>query len=184
MITHNELTKRSESHSSDRRDRADIEPQRKGSEVRHTMDNTVFGRPMEIRMVEDSLTDAGLAADALNFGKVKHRLTIVCDGTEAMEFLHREGRFARAPRPDLILLDLTLPKLDGRSVLAKVKADDDLSEIPVVIMTASTAEKDRLRAENLRVDGYMVKPLELAKFIKLVKLLKKRWHADVILPAM
>lgn len=142
----------------------------------------VVGRPMEILLVEDSLVDARLTIEALRRGGIKHRLTIVRDGQEAMEFLHQQGHFARAPRPDLILLDLQLPKKDGRDVLAEVKADLDLQSIPVVILSASQAHEDLLRSELLRVEGYMVKPIDLVKFVQLVRQLKDYWHADVILP--
>ncbi len=142
----------------------------------------VVGRPMEILLVEDSLVDARLTIEALRRGGIKHRLTIVRDGHEAMEFLHQQDRFARAPRPDLILLDLQLPKKDGREVLADIKADLDLRAIPVVILSASQTHEDLLRGELLRVEGYMVKPIDLEKFVQLVRQLKDFWHADVILP--
>jgi CheY-like chemotaxis protein len=138
---------------------------------------------MEILLVEDSLIDARLTIEALRRGRIKHRLTIVRDGEEAMQFLHQQDRFARAPRPDLILLDLQLPKKDGREVLAEIKADLELQVIPVVILSASKAHEDLLRSELLRVEGYMVKPVDLEKFIQLVRQLKDYWHADVILPA-
>ena len=143
----------------------------------------VVGRPMEILLVEDSLVDARLTMEALRRGGIKHRLTIVRDGEEAMQFLHQEDRFARAPRPDLILLDLQLPKKDGREVLDEVKVDLNLQSIPVVILSASQAHEDLLRGEMLRVEGYMVKPVDLDKFMQLVRQLKDFWHADVILPA-
>jgi CheY-like chemotaxis protein len=143
----------------------------------------VVGRPMEILLVEDSLVDARLTFEALRRGGIKHRLTIVRDGEEAMQFLHQQHRFAHAPRPDLILLDLQLPKKDGREVLSEIKADLELQAIPVVILSASQTHEDLLRGELLRVEGYMVKPVDLDKFIQLVKQLKDFWHADVILPA-
>jgi CheY-like chemotaxis protein len=141
------------------------------------------GRPMEILLIEDSLTDARLAIEALRHGEIKHRLTLVRDGTEAMAFLERRGMFARVPRPDLILLDLQLPKLDGREVLAAVRREDDLKSIPVVILTASKAHEDIVRSELLQVDGYLVKPLNVSEFVTLVRQLKHFWHADVILPS-
>ncbi len=142
----------------------------------------VVGRPMEILLVEDSLVDARLTMEALRRGGIKHRLTIVRDGVEAMQFLHQEDRFARAPRPDLILLDLQLPKKDGREVLDEVKVDLNLQSIPVVILSASQAHEDLLRGEMLRVEGYLVKPVDLEKFVQLIRQLKDFWHADVILP--
>jgi CheY-like chemotaxis protein len=141
------------------------------------------GRPMEILLVEDSLTDARLAIEALKHGNIKHRLTLVRDGAEAMGFLERRGMFARAPRPDLILLDLQLPKLDGREVLAAVRGEEHLKAIPVVILTASQAHADIVRSELLQVDGCLVKPLDLDEFVSLVRQLRHLWHADVILPS-
>ena len=146
-------------------------------------DQPAVGRPMEILLVEDGLTDARLTIAALRLGgEFRHRLTLVRDGEEALEFLHRQGRFAQAPRPDLILLDLMLPKKDGLEVLSEVKADDTLKSIPVVIMTASEAEDDRVRCSTLNVDGYVVKPVNFEKFLELVQKLKKFWLDDVILP--
>ncbi|MCE9547949.1 MAG: response regulator [Planctomycetia bacterium] len=140
------------------------------------------GRPMEILLVEDSLSDARLAIEALKEGRIIHRLSLVRHGTEAMEFLQQEGRFARAPRPDLVLLDLDLPGKDGREVLSEIKSDFELQHIPVVILTASRAHEDKLRGEMLHVDGYMVKPVELEKFLQLVRQLRRLWLDDVILP--
>ncbi len=130
------------------------------------------GRPMEIMLVEDNFTDAALTIRALERGNVRHRLTLVRDGAEALEFLRRQGRFARAPRPDLILLDLNLPKVDGRELLATVKADHDLNAIPVVIMTGSDDYEDELRGQVLNVEGFVTKPVDMPKFLALVKELK------------
>jgi CheY-like chemotaxis protein len=107
---------------------------------------------------------------------------LVRDGEEALEFVHQQGRFAKAPRPDLILLDLMLPKKSGLEVLSDVKSHEDLKSIPVVIMTASEAEEDKLSCDSLRVDGYVVKPVNMDKFLELVRQLKKFWLEDVILP--
>jgi CheY-like chemotaxis protein len=145
------------------------------------LDQTV-GRPMEILLVEDSLSDARLTTLALRGGNIAHRLTIVCDGEEAINFLYRRAIFARAPRPDLILLDLHLPKIDGHEVLDVVKADFDLRSIPVVVMTSSDDEADHLRCSLHNVDGYATKPVNLDKFLELVRQLKRFWHEDVILP--
>ncbi len=147
------------------------------------MSRETVGRPMEILLVEDNLSDARLTIEGLRIGKVKHRLTLVCDGVEAMQFLHRQGKFARAPRPDLILLDLDLPQKDGREVLAEVRQDEQLQNIPVVILTASQIHEEILRDEMLQVDAYIAKPVDIDKFIALVRQLKKFWLADVILPA-
>ena len=146
------------------------------------MSSHAVGRPMEILLIEDSLVDARLTINALNKGLIKHRLTLVRDGEEALEFLNRDGKFARAPRPDLILLDLNLPKKDGLEVLAALKAHYELKEIPVVILTASEADEDKVRCELLHVDSYITKPVNLNKFLDVVKKLKKYWLHDVILP--
>lgn len=148
------------------------------------MKSPTSGRSMEILLVEDSLVFARITIGALQKGNVSHRLTLVCDGVEALEFLRRDGKFARAPRPDLVLLDLGLPKKDGREVLAEIKADDDLRAIPVVVMTASDDQQDMLECERLGVDSYITKPVDLDKFIALVKQLKNSWSADLILPAL
>ncbi len=147
------------------------------------MSSETVGRSMEILLVEDNLIDARLTIEALKEGQVKHRLTLVRDGIEALAFLRREGPFVRAPRPDLILLDLRLPGMDGREVLTIIKADDVLQRIPLVVLTGSEAQEDVLRAEELHVDGYLVKPMDMQKFITLVRRLKRFWHEDVILPA-
>jgi two-component system, chemotaxis family, response regulator Rcp1 len=146
------------------------------------MSRELVGRPMEILLIEDNFTDAALTIRALERGNVRHRLTLVRDGVEALEFLRRQGKFARAPRPDLILLDLNLPKIDGRELLAAIKADNDLSAIPVVIMTGSEDYEDELRGQQLNVEEYVTKPVDMPKFLSLVKSLKDYWMSDVILP--
>jgi CheY-like chemotaxis protein len=148
------------------------------------MGRDTVGRPMEILLVEDNRDDARLTFEFLKGGAIQHRLTWLWDGDEALEFLHRRGKYARVPRPDLILLDLGLPLVDGREVLAQVKGDADLAEIPVVVMTASKDHEDLLRSEQLQVDGYITKPVDLEKFLALVRDLKRFWHADLILPAV
>ncbi|NLX55190.1 MAG: response regulator [Planctomycetaceae bacterium] len=145
---------------------------------------STVGRPMEILLVEDGLVDARLVIGALEQGGFRHRLTLVRDGEEALEFIFQRGKFARAPRPDLILLDLMLPGKSGLDVLNEVKSFEDLREIPVVVMTASVAEEDRLQCDSLKVDGYIIKPFNLEKFLDLVRTLKKYWLDDVILPAV
>lgn len=145
---------------------------------------STVGRPMEILLVEDGLVDARLVIGALEQGGFRHRLTLVRDGEEALEFIFQRGKFARAPRPDLILLDLMLPGKSGLDVLNEVKSFEDLKEIPVVVMTASVAEEDRLQCDSLKVDGYIIKPFNLEKFLDLVRTLKKYWLDDVILPAV
>ena len=148
------------------------------------MANRRTSRPMEILFVEDSLLDAKIAIGALKHGNVRHRMTLIHDGAEALQFLHREGIFARAPRPDLILLDLRLPKVDGLEVLDEIKSDYELKDIPIVIMTGSEYENDRIKCELLHVDAYVTKPIDLPKFLSLVKQLRRFWHDEVILPAL
>ncbi len=137
---------------------------------------------MEILLVEDSLTSARLTIGALKKGQIQHRLTWLTDGEEALEFLYKKGKFAQAPRPDLILLDLELPKKDGRAVLTDVKSNDDLKGIPVVILTASTAHEDIEQSERLDVESYLTKPVDLDKFLRLVRELSTFWHTDMIVP--
>ena len=147
------------------------------------MNQDTVGRPMEVLLVEDNLDDARLAIEALRRGDIKHRLTLVRDGEEALEFLQQKGRFVHAPKPDLILLDLHLPKRDGREVLTVVRSELQLKQVPIVILTASKAHEDLVRSELLQVDAYMVKPVDLEKFVALIRQLRHFWHADVILPA-
>ena len=149
----------------------------------HFTSNQTIGRPMEIMLVEDGLVDACVTINALKKGNIQHRMTLIRDGQEAMEFLRQEGKFARAPRPDLILLDLGLPKKDGREVLSEIKLDADLKAIPVVVMTSSDDEEDRAQSEFLGVDSFITKPVDLEKFLTVVRQLKRYLHADLILPA-
>jgi len=138
--------------------------------------------PIEILLVEDSPDDADLTVDALRDGRVRNHITVIEDGEEAMAFLRRQGRHATAPRPDLILLDLNLPRKSGREVLAEVKQDPDLRRIPVVIMTSSDDEKDILAAYNLYVNCYVTKPVDLDQFIRVVKSIEQFWFSIVKLP--
>ncbi len=140
--------------------------------------------PMEILLVEDSLVDARFTMVALKQGAIRHRLTLVCDGEEAIAFLRREGVFARAPRPDLVLLDLMLPKMNGLEVLAKIREDENLRIIPVVVLTAALDEEFRLQCESLGVDGYIAKPVKLRKFLQIVRDLRNHWRSDLVLPAL
>lgn len=146
------------------------------------MRNEPVGRPMEILMLEDSLTFARITMGALKKAEVRHRLSWLSDGNEALDFLHRRHRFRRAPRPDLILLDLGLPGKDGRDVLAEIKADEELAQIPVVVMTASAAVEDREMGRRLGVAGYVTKPVDFEKFLALVEELKDHWQEDLVLP--
>jgi len=141
-----------------------------------------LARPAEILLVEDSPGDVRLMQEALKEGKVANRVHVVGDGVEAMAFLRRQGDFADVPRPDLILLDLNLPKKDGREVLAELKADDDLRRIPVVVLTTSRAEEDILKAYDLHANCYMTKPVDLGQFLNLVKEIEEYWLLMVRLP--
>jgi two-component system, chemotaxis family, response regulator Rcp1 len=146
------------------------------------MSRGTIGRPMEILMVEDDLEDAGLTIEALRAGEVPCRISLVRDGEEALEFLFRQGKFRRAPQPDMILLDLQLPKIDGREVLQKVKVDEKLQRIPVVVLTSSHAHREILQSENLHVESYLTKPFDLSEFNTVVKSLRKYMLSDVLLP--
>jgi chemotaxis family two-component system response regulator Rcp1 len=146
------------------------------------MSHEFVGRPMEILLVEDNMADAGLAIESLKSASIQHRLTLTVDGIEAMEFLHRQGVFHQAPRPDIVLLDLGLPKKGGQEVLAEMRADERLKRIPVVVLTASAGDGAFLEPRLLGVDAYMTKPVDKAKFLSVVRELRHRWFADVILP--
>jgi len=138
--------------------------------------------PIEILLVEDSPADVDLTREALEDAKVRNHLSVVADGVEALAFLRREGRYADAPRPDLILLDLNLPKKDGREVLAEIKADPALRRIPVVVLTTSEAEQDILRSYDLHANCYITKPVDLEAFIEVVRSIEGFWLAIVRLP--
>jgi CheY-like chemotaxis protein len=131
--------------------------------------------PIEILLVEDSKPDVRLTVEALKEAKVLNHLHIVPDGVEAMMFLRRAGRHAGAVRPDLILLDLNLPRKDGREVLEEVKQDSELKHIPVVILTTSQAEADILRSYRLQANAYVVKPVDLDQFLKAVRAIEQFW---------
>jgi len=146
------------------------------------MTQDMFGKPIDILLVEDNPGDARLAMEALKDSKVRNNLYLVQDGVEAMQFLHHEGQYAQSPRPDLILLDLNLPKKDGREVLAEIKSDPDLKRIPVVILTVSKAEEDILKTYNLHANCYISKPIDLGQFIKVVKSIEDFWLTIVKLP--
>ena len=139
-------------------------------------------RPIEILMVEDNPGDIRLCVEALKEGKVRNRMHTVGDGEEALAFLRRQGPYAEAPRPDLILLDLNLPKRTGQEVLAEIKEDPDLRRIPVVILTVSEAEADILRTYNLHANCYITKPVDLDRFIEVVKSIEDFWLTVVMLP--
>ena len=138
--------------------------------------------PVEILLVEDNAGDVRLTREALREGKVYSNLHWAKDGVEALEFLRREGNHADAPRPDIILLDLNLPKKDGREVLAVIKSDDQLMQIPVVVLTTSKAEEDVLRSYALHANCFITKPVDLDKFILVVKSIDRFWLTVVTLP--
>ena len=140
-----------------------------------------FG-PVEILLVEDNPADVRLTREALNSDRLWNNLSVTKDGVEAMAYLRRQGRFAAAPRPDLILLDLNLPKKDGREVLAEIKADPNLMLIPVVVLTLSAVEEDILRTYGLHANCYITKPVDLRQFMKVVKSIEDFWLAIVKLP--
>ena len=139
-------------------------------------------RPVEILLVEDNPGDERLTREALKEGKVYSNLHWVKDGVEAMEFLRRNGKYQDVPRPDIILLDLNLPKKDGREVLQDIKKDDKLKRIPVVILTTSKAEEDVLKSYNLHANCYVTKPVDLDKFIVVVQSIDRFWLTVVTLP--
>ena len=141
-----------------------------------------LGRVAEILLVEDNPGDARLTVEAFADGKVRNNLNVVPDGIEAMRYLRKEGPYADRPRPDIILLDLNLPKKDGREVLAEIKSDSDLKSIPVVILTTSKAEEDILRTYELHANCYITKPVDLDNFIEVVRSIEDFWLTLVRLP--
>jgi CheY-like chemotaxis protein len=148
------------------------------------MRSETVGRPMEILLVEDSLFYARFTIEALQKGGIQHRLTLIFDGQEALEFLRRQGKFANAPRPDLILLDLQLPKKSGLEVLGEMRNEFALQNIPVVVMTSSESLGDMQECERLGVESYITKPVDFQKFLAVVKELKNCWRTDLLLPTL
>ena len=143
---------------------------------------SVSGRPIEILFVEDNPGDVRLTQEALREAKMRVNVRVVWDGEEAIEYLRKEGQYADALRPDLILLDLNLPKKSGREVLAEIKADRDLRSIPVVILTSSKAEEDIAKTYNLHANCYVTKPADLDQFIRVVQSIESFWLTIVKLP--
>jgi len=139
-------------------------------------------KSINILLVEDNPGDADLAREALDSSKMNNKLQVVDDGEKAMAFLRREGPYADAPRPDLILLDLNLPKKDGRQVLAEIKSDEGLKRIPVVILTTSRAEEDVIKSYNLHANCYITKPIDLNQFLHVVRSIEDFWLSIVVLP--
>jgi chemotaxis family two-component system response regulator Rcp1 len=139
-------------------------------------------RSIEILLVEDNPGDADLAAEALATCKLYNRLNCVNDGEKAMAYLRHQGPYSEARLPDLILLDLNLPRMDGREVLAEIKRDDDLKRIPVVILTTSRADEDVLRSYDLHANCYIAKPIDLSQFMHVVAAIESFWLSIVVLP--
>jgi len=139
-------------------------------------------RPIELLLVEDSEPDVRLTVEALHEAKVKNRLSVVEDGVEAMDFLHRRGGYEEAPRPDLIFLDLNLPRKDGRQVLSEIKSDPSLRRIPVVILTTSKDEEDVLQSYDQHANCYITKPVDFNRFLEVVKSIEDFWLTVVRLP--
>lgn len=146
------------------------------------MNRQPLGKSVEILLVEDNPGDVRLTQEVLKEAKVHNNLNVVVDGEEALSFLHRQGQYADAPRPDLIMLDLNLPKKDGHEVLAVIKREEDLQRIPVVVLTTSQAEEDILKAYNLSANCYITKPVDLDQFIAVVKSIEDFWLILVKLP--
>ena len=138
--------------------------------------------PIDVLLVEDDPGDTLMIREAFEDNKVRNTLACVTDGVEAMRFLRREGEFADAPRPDLILLDLNLPRKDGREVLGEIKGDDELSTIPVVVLTTSQAEEDVLRSYKLHANAYVTKPVDFDRFIEVVRQIDEFFVTVVKLP--
>ena len=146
------------------------------------MSNHRLVKPIEILLVEDNPGDADLAREALEGSKFNNILNVVEDGEKAMEYLRRDGLYAEVSRPDLILLDLNIPKKDGRQVLAEIKEDDNLKRIPVVILTTSRAEEDVIKSYNLHCNCYITKPIDLNQFLNVVRSIEDFWLSIVVLP--
>lgn len=139
-------------------------------------------RPIQILLVEDSPSDAKLTLTALNMARMFNKVSHVEDGVQAIEFLKRQGNYSQAPRPDLILLDLNLPRKDGREVLEEIKADPDLNTIPVVVLTTSNDDLDILRSYQLHANCYITKPVNFDRFLEVVRSIEHFWLSVVVLP--
>jgi chemotaxis family two-component system response regulator Rcp1 len=144
--------------------------------------NLSESKPIEILLVEDSPSDATLTIEALQRGKVANKLNLVEDGEAAIAYLRRQGKYSKATRPDLIMLDLNLPKKDGREVLQEIKNDPDLKIIPIIVLTTSSSDKDVLQSYRLNANCYITKPVDFAHFIEVVKSIENFWLTVVTLP--
>ncbi|HME55313.1 MAG TPA: response regulator [Candidatus Lokiarchaeia archaeon] len=145
------------------------------------IDNSML-RPVDILLVEDNPADIRLTREALKENKMANNLSVVVDGIEAMNYLRKKGKYAKATKPDIIFLDLNLPKKDGREVLAELKQDKDLKRIPIVILTSSQAEEDILKTYNLHANCYITKPVDFDQFLKVVQSVEDFWLTIVKLP--
>ena len=141
-----------------------------------------FSQVVEILLVEDNEGDIRLTREALKEGRIRNRLNVVSDGEQALRFLRREQEFAGMPRPDLVLLDLNLPRLDGREVLAAIKKDPDLKQIPVVVLTSSRADEDLLKAYDSHANCYISKPIGFEDFMQVIRSIENFWLTIVVLP--
>jgi CheY-like chemotaxis protein len=139
--------------------------------------------PIEILLIEDNPGDVELTKIALEDSKISVNLNVVEDGVEAIAFLRREGKYTQVPHPDIVFLDLNLPKKDGREVLAEIKADEKLKRIPVVVLTTSQAEEDILKVYNLSANCYITKPVDFEQFVKIVQSIENFWFTIVKLPS-
>jgi CheY-like chemotaxis protein len=142
-----------------------------------------IGKTVEILLIEDNPGDVRLTREVLKEGKIWNNLNVVEDGVQALNFLHREGKYVHAPHPDLILLDLNLPKKDGREVLAAIKLDATLKRIPVIVLTTSQAEEDILNAYDLYANCYITKPIDLDQFTTVIRSIENFWLTIVKLPS-
>lgn len=150
--------------------------------MKRSIAQKIENRPIDILLVEDNPGDVRLTREALKDAKVLNEIHVARDGVEAMQFVHREGSFKNAPMPDLILLDLNLPRKDGREVLADIKQDPKLCHIPVVVLTTSKADEDIVRTYNLHANAYITKPVDLNRFVEIMHTLEEFWFTIVKLP--
>jgi len=146
------------------------------------MSSYFFGKSVEILLIEDNPADTRLLLEAFKDGKVSNHISTVADGIDALAFLRKEGIFSKAKKPDIIFLDLNLPKKDGREVLREIKSDSNLKNIPVVVLTSSSAEEDILRSYDLHANCYVNKPVDLDQFFNIVKSIENFWLTIVKLP--
>jgi two-component system, chemotaxis family, response regulator Rcp1 len=150
--------------------------------MKRSIAQKIENRPIDILLVEDNPADVRLTREALKDAKVLNEIHVARDGVEAMQFVHREGSFKNAPMPDLILLDLNLPRKDGREVLADIKQDPKLCHIPVVVLTTSKADEDIVKTYNLHANAYITKPVDLNRFVEIMHALEEFWFTIVKLP--